>query len=66
MNWGYSQEFSGLLTLTGTNEDDITFVNSSVLFEEPSDFHKYCHVETTDRVAKFGGYRKHNKLQSIC
>ena len=33
MNWGYPQEFSGLLTWTGTNEDDITFVNFSVLFE---------------------------------
>ena len=43
MNWGDSQEFSGLLTWTGTNEDDITFINSSEVFEKLSDFHNYCH-----------------------
>ena len=43
MNWVDSQEFSGLLTWTGTNEDDITFINSSEVFEKLSDFHNYCH-----------------------
>ena len=43
MNWGDSQEFSGLNTRTGTNEDDITFINSSEVFEKLSDFNNYCH-----------------------
>ena len=42
MNWGDNQE-CGLLTWTGTNEDDITFINSSEVFEKLSDFHNYCH-----------------------